>query len=319
MLDAAEGFRAATGAFAALDVALCLARIASERDWARPEMREDPSFEVEGGRQPFVERALRDAGGESFVPNDCDLTADGANATPLWIVTVPNMAGKSTFLRQNSLIAVIAQAGSFVPSRRARIGVVERLFSHVGAADVLARERSTLLVETTAILYQTSERSLVILDEIGRVTATYDALTIAWAAVLEHLRAVNGSRALFATHIHELTRLAETLTWVRNTTVRVTEWKGKLVFLHEVANGVADRFYGVQVARLAGLPDALIARASELLEALENRAREPAEAPQAGQPSLFDPPPPDYWSRSRRKDDSELRKLASDGGGPRGD
>ncbi len=310
VLDSAEGIRAAARAFAVLDVALCLARVAWEQGWIRPEMREDLSFEIEGGRHPVVERALREAGGDPFVPNDCDLSANGTDATPLWIVTGPNMAGKSTFLRQNALIVILAQAGAFVPARRARIGVVDRLFSRVGAADDLARGRSTFMVEmveTAAILHQAGERSLVILDEIGRGTATYDGLSIAWA-VLEHLRAVNGSRALFATHYHELTRLAETLEGVRNTTVRVTEWEGDLVFLHEVANGVADRSYGVQVARLAGLPEALIARASELLEELENRAREPAGAPRASQPTLFDPPPPEYWSRARRKDDSELRQ-----------
>ena len=322
-LESAEALSAVARAFATIDVALSFARVASDENWTRAEMSEDLLFEVTGGRHPVVERALRETGGEPFVANDCNLTATGRNAAPLWIVTGPNMAGKSTFLRQNALIAILAQAGAFVPATRARIGTVDRLFSRVGAADDLARGRSTFMVEmveTAAILHQAGRRSLVILDEIGRGTATYDGLSIAWA-VLEHLRAVNRSRALFATHYHELTRLAETLNGVRNATVRVREWEGDLVFLHEVAEGVADRSYGVHVARLAGLPDALIARAADLLEELENRDRGAAGESASTLPSLFDPPPADYWSRPRQQGDSELRQriqeLDPDGMTPR--
>ena len=322
-LTAADAITAAARAFAAIDVALGFARIASEENWTRPEMSDDLVFEVTEGRHPVVERSLRETGGEPFVANNCNLTAAGRSATPLWIVTGPNMAGKSTFLRQNALIAILAQAGAFVPAKRARIGIVDRLFSRVGAADDLARGRSTFMVEmveTAAILHQAGERSLVILDEIGRGTATYDGLSIAWA-VLEHLRAVNRSRALFATHYHELTRLAETLDGVRNATVRVREWEGELIFLHEVTDGVADRSYGVQVARLAGLPETLIARAAELLEDLENRETGTAAGDPPTLPSLFDPPPPEYWSRPRQAGDSQLRErileLDPDGMTPR--
>ena len=322
-LTAADAITSAARAFAAIDVALGFARIASEENWTRPEMSDDLVFEVSEGRHPVVERSLRETGGEPFVANDCNLTAAGRSAAPLWIVTGPNMAGKSTFLRQNALIAILAQAGAFVPAKRARIGIVDRLFSRVGAADDLARGRSTFMVEmveTAAILHQAGERSLVILDEIGRGTATYDGLSIAWA-VLEHLRAVNRSRALFATHYHELTRLAETLDGVRTATVRVREWEGELIFLHEVTDGVADRSYGVQVARLAGLPETLIARAAELLEDLESRETGAAAGDPPTLPSLFDPPPPEYWSRPRQTGDSELRErileLDPDGMAPR--
>ena len=214
------------------------------------------------------EAALRRSA-QGFVANDCDLSAGGAGR--LWLVTGPNMAGKSTFLRQNALIAIMAQAGSFVPAASAEIGVVDRLFSRVGAADDLARGRSTFMVEmveTAAILNQATERSLVILDEIGRGTATFDGLSIAWATV-ERLHGVNKSRALFATHYHELTGLAGRLDSVANVTVRVKEWQGGIVFLHEVAPGAADRSYGIQVAKLAGLPGDVLKRAQEILHALE--------------------------------------------------
>ena len=187
-----------------------------------------------------------------FVANDCDLSGDGKR---LWLLDRPNMAGKSTFLRQNALIVILAQMGSFVPADAAHIGIVDRLFSRVGAADDLARGRSTFMVEmveTAAILNQATARSFVILDEIGRGTATYDGLSIAWAA-LEHLHDVNRCRALFATHYHELTALAARLDHLANATVKVREWKGDIIFLHEVVPGVADRSYGIQVARLAGL------------------------------------------------------------------
>ena len=221
------------------------------------------AFEIEGGRHPVVEQALR-AEGQPFVANDCDARRRGRQrAGRIWLVTGPNMAGKSTFLRQNALIAILAQIGSFVPAKSARIGVVDRLFSRVGAADDLARGRSTFMVEmveTAAILNQAGPRSLVILDEIGRGTATFDGLSIAWAAI-EHLHEVNRCRALFATHYHELTALAERLPRLRNVTVKVKEWKGDVVFLHEIAPGAADRSYGIQVAKLAGLPASVVDRA----------------------------------------------------------
>jgi DNA mismatch repair protein MutS len=212
--------------------------------------------------------------GRPFVANDCDLSATKGAA--IWLLTGPNMAGKSTFLRQNALIAVLAQMGSYVPAQKAHIGLVSQLFSRVGASDDLARGRSTFMVEmveTAAILNQADARALVILDEIGRGTATYDGLSIAWA-VLEHLHAVNGSRALFATHYHEMTALAAKLDGVENATVAVREWQGDVIFLHEVRRGAADRSYGVQVAKLAGLPASVVERARVVLEALERGERE---------------------------------------------
>ena len=235
------------------------------------------AFEVTGGRHPVVEAALRRAGG-TFVANDCEAGAGEPGCRPLWLITGPNMAGKSTFLRQNALIAILAQMGAFVPAAAARIGVVDQLFSRVGAADDLARGRSTFMVEmveTAAILNQAGPGALVILDEIGRGTATYDGLSIAWA-VLEHLHDINRCRALFATHYHELTALAAKLPGLRNATVAVREWHGEVVFLHEVREGVADRSYGVQVARLAGLPPAVVERARVILDVLEKSDREPA-------------------------------------------
>ena len=220
-----------------LDVAAALATLAVERDYVRPEVDRSLDFVIEGGRHPVVEQALRDA---PFVANDCDLSPPpGESAGRIYVVTGPNMAGKSTFLRQNALIAVLAQMGSFVPAKRARIGVVDRLFSRVGAADDLARGRSTFMVEmveTAAILNQAGERALVILDEIGRGTATFDGLSIAWAAI-EHLHEENRCRALFATHFHELTALAAKLKRLHNATMRVKEWHGDVVFLHEVVAG----------------------------------------------------------------------------------
>jgi DNA mismatch repair protein MutS len=223
-----------------------------------------------------VEQALRASQSASFIANDCDLgPKDDASAGRIWLVTGPNMAGKSTFLRQNALIAILAQIGSFVPARRAHVGVVDRLFSRVGAADDLARGRSTFMVEmveTAAILNQAGARSLVILDEIGRGTATFDGLSIAWAAI-EHLHEVNKCRALFATHYHELTALAERLPRLHNATVRVKEWHGDVVFLHEIVAGAADRSYGIQVARLAGLPPTVVERAKAVLRQLEESDR----------------------------------------------
>jgi DNA mismatch repair protein MutS len=258
-------------ALAALDVAAALAELAASGNYVRPALADEPAFTIVGGRHPVVEAALlrpgNGGGGAGFVPNDCELGPDRR----LWLLTGPNMAGKSTFLRQNALIAVMAQAGSFVPAKEATIGIVDRLFSRVGAADELARGRSTFMVEmveTAAILNQATARSLVILDEIGRGTATFDGLSIAWAT-LEHLHDVNKCRALFATHFHELGALKERLAALAPYTMRVKEWQNEVVFLHEVAPGAADRSYGIHVAQLAGLPAAVVARAEEVLAALE--------------------------------------------------
>ena len=266
----------AARALAEIDLAAALADLAAAEDWVEPEVDASHAFLVQGGRHPVVERALRRQGAGPFVANDCALTEEKTPA--IWLLTGPNMAGKSTFLRQNALIALLAQAGGFVPARRAHIGVVSQLFSRVGASDDLARGRSTFMVEmveTAAILNQADDRALVILDEIGRGTATYDGLSIAWAT-LEHLHGANRCRALFATHYHEMTNLASKLDGVENATVAVKEWEGDLVFLHEVRKGAADRSYGVQVARLAGLPPAVIDRARSVLEALESGEREGA-------------------------------------------
>ena len=274
----AEALQRIAAALAALDVAAALATLAEERNYSRPTVSTENEFAIDAGRHPVVEQALDVGNSQSFVPNDVVLSPpidDPTGGGAIWLVTGPNMAGKSTFLRQTALIALLAQIGAFVPARAARIGVVDRLFSRVGAADDLARGRSTFMVEmveTAAILNQAGPRSLVILDEIGRGTATFDGLSIAWAAI-EHLHEVNRSRALFATHYHELTALAGRLTRAVNTTVRVREWKGDIVFLHEIAPGAADRSYGIQVARLAGLPSAVVERAHKVLAQLEAQNR----------------------------------------------
>jgi len=273
VLDHAGPIHAAARALAEIDVAGGFAELARARDWCRPVVDESRDFAIEAGRHPVVEAALARAG-QPFVANDLALDP-GPDGAAIWLVTGPNMAGKSTFLRQNALIAVLAQAGGFVPAASARIGRVDQVFSRVGASDDLARGRSTFMVEmveTAAILNQAGERAFVILDEIGRGTATYDGLSIAWA-VLEHLHGVNRCRALFATHYHEMTALAERLDGVENATVAVREWEGEVVFLHELRRGAADRSYGVQVARLAGLPDAVIGRAREVLDMLERGAQ----------------------------------------------
>jgi DNA mismatch repair protein MutS len=270
-----DNIKDCAAALASLDVASALAQLATERSYARPHIDDSHAFVIDGGRHPVVEQALsRD--GTPFIANDCDLSPpQSAEAGRIWLITGPNMAGKSTFLRQNALIAILAQMGSFVPAKHAHIGVVDRLFSRVGAADDLARGRSTFMVEmveTAAILNQAGERALVILDEIGRGTATFDGLSIAWATV-EHLHDVNRCRALFATHFHELTALSSRLDRLHNATVRVKEWQGDVVFLHEVVAGAADRSYGIQVAKLAGLPASVIARAKTVLTKLEQEDR----------------------------------------------
>ncbi len=273
--QAAQNIRDAANALAVLDVASALGELAVERRYVRPEVDRSLDFIVEGGRHPVVEQALAGEGG-AFIANDCDLSPPRAMSEGrIYLLTGPNMAGKSTYLRQNALIAVLAQMGSFVPAARARIGAVDRLFSRVGAADDIARGRSTFMVEmveTAAILNQAGPRALVILDEIGRGTATFDGLSIAWATI-EHLHESNRCRALFATHFHELTALAATLPRLFNATVRVKEWHGEVVFLHEVTAGAADRSYGIQVAKLAGLPAAVIERAKTVLAKLEAEDR----------------------------------------------
>jgi DNA mismatch repair protein MutS len=272
VLDSAARINATARALSELDLATSLADLARGENWTRPHVDTSRRLLIEGGRHPVVEQALRKQGGTSFVANDCNL-GDGSD---IWLLTGPNMAGKSTFLRQVALIALIAQMGSFVPAARAEIGLVSQLFSRVGASDDLARGRSTFMVEmveTAAILNQADDHALVILDEIGRGTATYDGLSIAWAT-LEHLHDANRCRALFATHYHELTALAGKLARVDNATVSVKEFEGDVIFLHEVRKGAADRSYGVQVAKLAGLPDAVVNRARVVLDALEKGERE---------------------------------------------
>ncbi|NVK33591.1 MAG: DNA mismatch repair protein MutS [Rhodobacteraceae bacterium] len=285
IIAAGDAIKAAAHGLSILDVSSTLAKLAQQENHTRPIVDNSLAFDIVGGRHPVVEQALKASGGESFVANNANLGPDTATskdaAGRIWLITGPNMAGKSTFLRQNALIAVMAQMGAFVPAEKAHIGIVDRLFSRVGAADDLARGRSTFMVEmveTAAILNQAGERSLVILDEIGRGTATFDGLSIAWATI-EHLHEVNKSRALFATHYHELTALSQKLDRLMNATVLVKEWNGDVVFLHEIVPGAADRSYGIQVAKLAGLPNAVVERSKQVLSQLEEQDRRaPSEA-----------------------------------------
>ena len=310
VLAVSTAVAAAGRALAALDVAAALAELATSGHYTRPVLSDEPAFVLKGGRHPVVEAALLRQGGSGFVPNDCDLGAERR----LWLLTGPNMAGKSTFLRQNALIAVMAQAGSFVPAEAATIGIVDRLFSRVGAADDLARGRSTFMVEmveTAAILNQATARSLVILDEIGRGTATFDGLSIAWAT-LEHLHDVNKCRALFATHFHELGALKERLAALAPHTMRVKEWQNEVVFLHEVAPGAADRSYGIHVAQLAGLPAAVVARAEQVLAVLEKGEQSGAVTRLADDLPLFAAAPSRPASGTAKPVESEVEKaLAS--------
>ena len=262
-----EKISAAAEALAVIDITNSLATLARDEEWCRPKIDSSKAFAIQGGRHVVVESSLKN-NGNSFIPNDCELS-EGS----IWLVTGPNMAGKSTFLRQNALIAILAQMGCFVPATSAHIGIVSQLFSRVGASDDLARGRSTFMVEmveTAAILNQADDRALVILDEVGRGTATYDGLAIAWST-LEYLHEVNKSRSLFATHYHEMTVLADKLTRVINATVSVKEWNNEVIFLHEVRQGAADRSYGLQVAKLAGLPIEVLERAKVILNELEER------------------------------------------------
>ena len=322
VLDHAPRIGQAARALAEIDLAGAFADIATGEGWVRPRVDGSRAFRIEGGRHPVVEHALKRRT-EGFVANDCDLTA--AETPAIWLLTGPNMAGKSTFLRQNALIALLAQAGAFVPARDAHIGMVSQLFSRVGAADDLARGRSTFMVEmveTAAILNQADDHALVILDEIGRGTATWDGLSIAWA-VMEHLHEVNRCRALFATHYHEMTALSAKLEGVENATVAVREWEGEVIFLHEVRKGAADRSYGVQVARLAGLPASVVDRARAVLDALESGEREGAARPAAlieELPLFRAVPPAPAPAPSRPKHDpldARLRDIHPDALSPR--
>ncbi|WP_145105232.1 DNA mismatch repair protein MutS [Cereibacter sediminicola] len=320
ILDQGGAIGRAARALAEVDLIAAFADLAVAEDWTEPQVDDSRAFAIEAGRHPVVERALRRTG-TPFVANDCDLSK--AETPAIWLITGPNMAGKSTFLRQNALIALLAQAGSFVPARRARIGLVSQIFSRVGASDDLARGRSTFMVEmveTAAILNQADDRALVILDEIGRGTATWDGLSIAWAT-LEHLHDTNRCRALFATHYHEMTALAGKLGGVENATVSVKEWQGEVIFLHEVRRGAADRSYGVQVARLAGLPASVIERARTVLDALESGERESGPRRQA----LIDdlplfraaPPPPAPATPKASHVEERLREIQPDDLSPR--
>lgn len=272
VLQSAPAIDQTAHAIAQLDVASAMAELAISESYVRPSVDDSMAFVIDAGRHPVVEKALNKAGDGPFVANNCRLEGGDDVAAPLWLLTGPNMAGKSTFLRQNAVIAVLAQAGLFVPAARVHIGIVDRLFSRVGAADDLARGRSTFMVEmveTAAILHQAGPRALVILDEIGRGTSTFDGLSIAWA-VVEHLHEVNACRGLFATHYYELTELAERLEGLKCFTMRVKEWQDDVVFLHEVGPGTADRSYGIHVGQLAGLPGNVVARAEEILKKLES-------------------------------------------------
>jgi DNA mismatch repair protein MutS len=285
VLDRRDAISVSADALARIDVAAALAERAAEGGWCLPEFTECEELQIEGGRHPVVESALAKSG-ERFIANDCDLAPDRR----LWLVSGPNMGGKSTFLRQNALIVILAQAGSFVPAARAKLGLVDRLFSRVGASDNLARGRSTFMVEmveTAAIMAQATERSFVILDEVGRGTSTYDGLAIAWA-VVEGIHETNRCRCLFATHYHELTRLSDSLDALSLHHVRAKEYKGDLVLLHELSDGPADRSYGIAVAKLAGLPPPVLARAAQVLEKLEKgRAETGGLAAGLGEMPLF--------------------------------
>ncbi|MBR0662044.1 DNA mismatch repair protein MutS, partial [Neoroseomonas oryzicola] len=270
-LAAAPGIASTAAAMAELDVHAAAAELAADGTWCRPEVTDRADFAVVAGRHPVVEAALARARGPAFVPNDCDLSA----GRRLCLLTGPNMAGKSTFLRQNALLVILAQAGLFVPAERARLGLTDRLFSRVGAADDIAGGRSTFMVEmaeTAAILNQATSRSLVVLDEVGRGTATWDGLAIAWS-VLEALHDRIRCRTIFATHFHELTALAGKLPELAPAHMQVREWRGEVVFEHRVGPGAAEKSWGVHVARLAGVPRPVLMRAQEVLKALEARAR----------------------------------------------
>ncbi|NNC38250.1 MAG: DNA mismatch repair protein MutS [Acidimicrobiales bacterium] len=316
----AEDIRIAAVALAELDVLAGLAEWAVRAKAVRPIVDDSSEFKIEGGRHPVVEAALARDGAPAFTANDCHLDADGKEANRLTLITGPNMAGKSTYLRQNALMLVLAQSGCYVPAQNAHIGIADALFSRVGASDDLSRGRSTFMsemIETAAILHQAGPRAFVILDEIGRGTATFDGLSIAWATA-EHLYEVNKCRALFATHYHELTALIEKLSAAGNACLRAKEWDGDLVFLHDVKPGAADKSYGVQVAKLAGLPAAAVERAREVLTRLETEADEGADglgASLGGLP-LFAAPKPATKAKPSAID-TAIAKLDVDSLSPR--
>jgi DNA mismatch repair protein MutS len=305
VVEHAEAIAATARALAELDVSSSLGQLAVDQRYVRPVVDQSRDFEITAGRHPVVEAALQAKEGEKFVANDCSQTDESGR---LWLLTGPNMAGKSTFLRQNALICVLAQMGSFVPASSARIGVVDRLFSRVGAADDLARGRSTFMVEmveTAAILNQAGERALVILDEIGRGTSTYDGLSIAWA-VVEHLHEVNKSRALFATHYHELTALSAKLDGLSCHAMKVKEWRDQVVFLHEVGLGAAERSYGIHVGKLAGLPDVVVERAQSLLKSMESGEQSSTLTKLADDLPLFSHAPTQAVQKSGPRQASEV-------------
>ena len=268
VLISADEIMRISGAISELDVGAGIADLAVENNYCRPVLDNGLDFDIVEGRHPVVEAALKKVNDGAFVGNDCVLNTDNNR---IWLITGPNMAGKSTFLRQNAIIAIMAQTGCYVPAVSAHIGIVDKVFSRVGASDDLSRGRSTFMVEmveTAAILNRATERSFVILDEIGRGTATFDGLSIAWA-VVEYLHEVNKCRALFATHYHELTTLSKQLTALTLHCMKVKEFQGQVIFMHEVIDGAADRSYGIHVAKLAGLPQEVIKRSEQVLQKLE--------------------------------------------------
>ncbi len=315
-----QALSAVSAALAELDHYAGLGELAVEQNYVRPAIDASLVFTIEEGRHPMVEQTLRRGDGASFIGNDCRLGSEGDDdGTRILVVTGPNMAGKSTFLRQNALIVVLAQAGAFVPAKSAHIGVVDRLFSRVGAADDLARGRSTFMVEmveTASILNQATPRSFVVLDEIGRGTATFDGLSIAWAT-LEYLHEVNRARVLFATHYHELTALADRLAHAANATVEVKEWRDEIVFLYRVVAGAADRSYGIHVAKLAGLPEAVLARAGEVLNELEKADGRPKPADLADDLPLFQAAKPPAGFGEPSALEQALQALNPDGMTPK--
>ena len=291
LLDAAGRMRKTARRVAEIDLLACFAHLAALRGWVRPEVEESGVLEFVAGRHPVVERQMEESGGGRFVPNSISLegwfggsTSQVSESRPgapasIALITGPNMGGKSTYLRQAALLVVMAQSGCFVPAERMRLGLVNRVYTRIGASDNVARGRSTFMVEmteTAAILNTATARSLVLLDEMGRGTATYDGLSLAWATV-EHLHEKIGARTLFATHYHELTLLEERLARLKNLRVTAKETAGGIVFLHTVEAGAANKSYGIEVARLAGLPGAVIARAREVL-----KLHERAETQQVG-------------------------------------
>lgn len=315
--ELSDDIRMAASALAGLDVYSALAFWAAETGAVRPVVDDSLALDITGGRHPVVEAMLKKEAGSGFTANDCRLDASGESAERLTLITGPNMAGKSTYLRQNALMFILAQAGSFVPAARAYIGIADSLYSRVGASDDLSRGRSTFMtemIETAAILNQSTDRSFVILDEIGRGTATFDGLSIAWAAA-EHLHEVNRCRALFATHYHELTDLAKDLPHAGNASLRAKEWDGDLVFLHDVKPGAADKSYGIAVARLAGVPQPAIERAKAVLERLENDHSETGSA--LTDLPLFNANPAQKIAAQKSQSDLILSKIDIDTLSPR--